>query len=127
MHLKECFAALPIYEIPWYGEELRGVDNIRRIVVDVLEKNEVFEKKIITERERFQKTENGYQLEVYLPYAQKEEIDLYQSVTDIVIKTGNFKRNIPLPNILRTYFVTGAKLEEGSLRIRFEKGCDEDE
>jgi len=22
--LKECFAALPIYEIPWYDEELRG-------------------------------------------------------------------------------------------------------
>ena len=42
--------------------------------------------------------------------------------TDIVIKIGNFKRNIPLPNILRNYTVTGAKFEEEVLRIVFEKG-----
>ena len=29
--LKESFAALPIYEIPWYDEELKGADNIMLI------------------------------------------------------------------------------------------------
>ncbi len=125
--LKECFAALPIYEIPWYDEELKGEKAIRRIVEDVLDGKKVFEGKNITERESFEQTENGYKLEVLLPYAEKESIDLYQSATDIVIKTGNFKRNIPLPNILRSYTVTGAKFENGKLCIRFEKGSGEDE
>lgn len=123
-YLKESFSALPIYEIPWYDEELRGENNIRRIVKDALSGNEVFEKKIITERESFKQIETGYQLDVFLPYADKSSIDLYQAATDIVIKTGNFKRNIPLPNILRNYVVAGAKFDEGKLSIIFEKGSD---
>ncbi|MBP3351420.1 MAG: ArsA family ATPase [Lachnospiraceae bacterium] len=120
--LKESFSALPIYEIPWYEEELRGVDNIKRIVEDVLSEKEVFEGKTITERECFKQIETGYQLDVFLPCADKSSIDLYQGTTDIVIKIGNFKRNIPLPNILRNYVVAGAKFDEGTLRILFEKG-----
>ncbi len=127
-YLKESFAALPIYEIPWYDEELRGEKNIRRIVEDTLSGRDVFAEKIITERECFKQIERGYQLDVFLPYADKSGIDLYQAATDIVIKTGNLKRNIPLPNILRNYVVTGAKFNEGKLSIVFEKGrddCDE--
>ena len=126
-YLKESFSALSIYEIPWYEEELRGVSNIRRIVEDVLSGKEVFEEKIITERESFKQIEKGYQLEVFLPCVDKSSIDLYQGTTDIVIKIGNFKRNIPLPNILRNYMVTGAKFEEEKLCITFEKGSTDNE
>jgi len=120
--LKATFSALPIYEIPWYEEELRGVENIQRIVKGVLKDNKVFESKAVTQREKFEKTEDGYTLEVFIPGADKEAIDLFQASTDIVIKNGNFKRNIPLPNTLRSYVVGGAKYEEGRLRIRFVKG-----
>lgn len=127
-YLKENFSALPIYEIPWYDEELRGEENIRRIVDDVLSANNVFEKKIITDRESFVQVKSGYQLDLFLPYADKSNIDLYQSITDIVIKTDNFKRNIPLPNILRNYVVAGAKYDKDKLSITFEKGkVDHDE
>ncbi len=119
--LKDTFAALPIYEVPWYDEELKGRENIERIVADVLADDEVFAARVIAERECFRQVGDGYQLEVFLPGAKKEEIDLYQAATDVVIKAGNFKRNIPLPNILRSYEVAGAKFEEGKLRIRFEK------
>lgn len=125
--IKESFAALPVYEIPWYDEELRGERAIRRIVEDVLADRDVFAVKNITEREYFEQTKEGYQLKVFLPYAEKENIDLYQAATDLVIRTGNFKRSIPLPNTLRSYMVAGAKLEEGILRIQFEKGSGEDE
>ena len=126
-YLKESFSALSIYEIPWYEEELRGVSNIRRIVEDVLLGKEVFEEKIITEKESFKQIEKGYQLEVFLPCVDKSSIDLYQGTTDIVVKIGNFKRNIPLPNILRNYMVTGAKFEEEKLCIIFEKGSTDNE
>ncbi len=125
--LKECFGALPIYEIPWYDQELKGEAAVRRIVEDVLEGKDVFAGKHITEREKFVQTKKGYELEVFLPCGEKEKIDLYQAVADIVIKADNFKRNIPLPNVLRSYTVTGAKFEEGKLRICFEKGEEADE
>ncbi len=119
VQIKECFAAMPIYEIPWYDEELKGERAIRRIVEGVLAQANVFEHRVIMEREKFIQTQNGYQLEVYLPSADKGGIDLYQSATDLIVRTGNFKRNIPLPNILRNYTVSGAKFEDEKLHIHF--------
>lgn len=119
--LEENFGMLPIFRIPWYDEELKGIHAVERICKDVLIGDEVFEAKVITDRETFERNKKGYVLSVSLPYAKKEEVDLYQSYTDVVIKIGNFKRNIPLPNALRTHTITAAKLEEGILRIQFEK------
>lgn len=117
--IKECFADIPVYEIPWYDEELKGERAIRRIVDDVLVHADVFENRAVAERERFTEKENGYQLVVFMPCANKEDIDLYQSATDLIIKTGNFKRNVPLPNVLRGYVVSGARFEDGQLVIQF--------
>ncbi|MCR5252004.1 MAG: ArsA family ATPase [Lachnospiraceae bacterium] len=120
-NLKETFSALPIYEIPWYDEELKGADNIRRIVRDVLVNERVFTTVITNERERFERTEDGYRLEISIPGAEKEKIDLFQTASDIVIRMGNFKRCIPCPNTLRKHAVSGATFEDGVLRVSFKK------
>jgi len=119
--LKDTFAALPIYEIPWYDEELKGIGNIERLADDVLKDDSVFDVKEITERESFEKTDNGYVLKVNMPCADKSDIDLCQSQTDVVIKTGNFKRNIPLPNTLVNLNVSKAEYRDGALNILFTK------
>ncbi|MDD6812252.1 MAG: ArsA family ATPase [Lachnospiraceae bacterium] len=125
--IKNCFRELPIYEIPWYEEELRGKEAVARIIEDALSKGEVFASREITGREMFRMNDKGYELTVALPGADKKELDLYQSGTDVVIKVKNFKRNIPLPNVLRNYTITAAKLENGVLHIQFEKGGEQDE
>lgn len=119
--IKESFSALPIYEIPWYDEELKGKEAIGRMIEDSLQKGNVFETKIITERETFIQNEKGYLLNVPVSFADKTDLEMYQSTTDLVIKLKNFKRNIPLPNVLRSYEIAGAKLEDGILGIQFEK------
>lgn len=118
--LEESFAALPIYYVPWYDEELRGINAVKRICDDALVSDAVFGAKIITQREQFEQKENGYELKVFLPEIQKEELEVYQSSTDVVIKISNFKRNIPLPDVLRTCEITGARLKEKILHIEFQ-------
>lgn len=118
--LKETFAALPIYEIPWYDEELRGEAAIKRIIEDTLPDN-VFESRVVTERETYVQNNKGYLLKVFLPNVQKEKLELYQAASAIAIKADNFKRNITLPNVLCRYFVTSAKLEDDILSVQFEK------
>ena len=120
--IQESFGALPIYTIPWYEEELKGQMAVKRMAKEALTAVDIFEVKTIYGKEVFTQNEKGYVLDVALPGADKKEMDLYQSRTDVVIKLKNFKRNIPLPNILRSYFITSAKLEEGILHIQFEKG-----
>lgn len=125
--IKESFGILPIYEIPWYEEELKGQKAVERITNDALTDKDIFDIKTIYGREVFQKNDKGYLLDVAIPGADKKEMDLYQSGTDVVIKLKNFKRNIPLPNVIRSYMITSAKLEEGILHIQFEKGGNENE
>ncbi len=125
--LEECFQALPIVRIPWYDEELKGRKAVNRICTDALAGSAVFESRPVTGREVFEQNASGYLLTVDLPYVKKEELDLYQANTDVVIRVGNFKRNIPLPNVLRSYGITSAKLADGKLRIQFEKEGTEDE
>lgn len=120
--LYESFAAIPIYEIPWYDEELRGMRAVTRICRDALLGDEVFDTKRITQRESFEQNDRGYRMKLSIPFVEKSKVDLFQSENDVIIKINNFKRNIPLPNVLRTYRVSEAKLEEGILCLQFEKG-----
>ena len=120
--LYESFAAIPIYEIPWYDEELRGMRAVTRICRDALIGDEVFDTKRITQRESFEQNDRGYRMKLSIPFVEKSKVDLFQSENDVIIKINNFKRNIPLPNVLRTYRVSEAKLEEGILCLQFEIG-----
>ena len=75
--IEQTFAALPIYRIPWYEEELKGEDNILRIVRDVLTGDDIFDTRVINDREKFEQTDEGYMLKVSIPGADKGDIDLY--------------------------------------------------
>jgi len=125
--LKESFAGHLIFEIPWYEEEIKGIESVSRICKEVLNDKRLFEPYVNHQRETFFQNEDGYVLSLYIPNAKKEDLDLYQSEKDVVIKLNNFKRNIPLPNALRNYIITSAKLEEGLLEICFEKWEEVDE
>ena len=94
---------------------------MERIAKECLNQEELFLPKVISERETYEKIEDGYLLKVCIPGAEKGDVDLYESGTDVVLKLGNFKRNIPLPNVLRNYEIVGAKLNDGKLEIRFGK------
>ncbi len=119
IQLEECFTGLPIWYIRWYDEELKGLDAVGRICRDVLTED-VFASRMDGPREEFRENEQGYLLRVPIPYVEKDELDVYQSESDIVIKLGNFKRNIPLPDSIRTYEITSAKLEKEYLNMQFE-------
>ncbi len=46
---------------------------------------------------------------------------MFETGTDLIIKSANFKRCVPLPNILVNSSVTGAKFEDDFLIITFER------
>ncbi|OPJ59705.1 ArsA family ATPase [Clostridium oryzae] len=118
--LTSAFTQLPIYKIKWYETDINGIDGLERIIKDSLSNEKIFNVLKNTNSEVFEKTEKGYKLEVHVPFTNRKDFDLYETGTDIVIKLGNFKRNIPIPNVMRKYLVTSAKLNDGILNIYFE-------
>ena len=48
-------------------------------------------------------------------------MELYLAGLDLIIRIGNFKRSIPLPNALRGLSVASVKLDDGWLRVKLVK------
>lgn len=117
--LNETFMDIPTYKIKWYESDINGMEYLYRVCMDSLNDKNIFNVLKTTTNETFEKLEDGYLLNVYIPFADKDEFDLLESATDIVIKIGNFKRNIPLPDVIRKYSVESAKLNDGILKIIF--------
>lgn len=117
--LKETFGEIPIYPIKWYDCDLNGLSSLDRVCEDSLEEKDIFEIKKKILNEVYEKTKTGYTLKIKIPFAKKEELELHEVGSELVIKTGNYKRNIPLPSTLRSFMIQSAKMEGETLRITF--------
>ncbi len=117
--LEQTFGTIPIYKVKWYDMEIAGLKALDRLVDEVLTDTQLLDIKRKVRNEEYEKTENGYQLKVNIPFATKEEVIMHETGKDIIIRIGNFKRSIPLPNVLRKYRVESAKITDQILRIQF--------
>lgn len=117
--IEQVFGTIPVYPIKWYDEEIAGLRSLDRLVQDVLQEEDCLQIQTTVRNEEYEKTEEGYLLKVYLPCVKKQDILMHETGADIVIRIGNFKRSIPLPNALRRFKVSGAKIIDDYLNIRF--------
>lgn len=118
--INSVFSDIPIYKIKWYEVDINGISGLDRIVKDSLQDKDIFKVLKSRSNEIFEKTEKGYRLDVYVPFTDKKDFELYESGTDVIVKIGNFKRNIPIPNIIRKYSIASAKLKEEVISIYFQ-------
>jgi arsenite-transporting ATPase len=120
--IRYCFEAVPQYQIPWYDTDLLGLDAIRRICEDAFAGcDDLFDIRDDVDGERYEATANGYAMKLHLPNISKDEVSVNLSGADVLVKIGNYKRNIPMPNALRGMEVTSARYDEDTLVIQFEK------
>jgi arsenite-transporting ATPase len=58
-------------------------------------------------------------LGLFLPFAEKGEIDVMRHGDEIYITVGPYRRSLVLPDSLRRREISGAKLVERELWVRF--------
>lgn len=68
---------------------------------------------------QIEKQEGGIKLTIYLPFSDKDEMELKQNENELLIGIRNEIRRYPLPLELQNKEIKGAKLEEGYLMIKF--------
>ena len=120
--LHRVFGELPVSEIPWYPEEVRGIPAVRRIADEILTDPDLFEALPAEDNEIYSEIPDGYLLTVKLPGAEQGEACVRVFGTDLDITLGSYSRRIPLPDTLRGISPSGAVLEEGLLKISFPTG-----
>jgi hypothetical protein len=66
-------------------------------------------------------------VKLHLPFVTKEEIDLRKIGDELIIRIGNFKKNIVLPRAYALLEPRGARLEEDHLLIEFGGSSERDQ
>jgi arsenite-transporting ATPase len=127
--VKEAFGQLPMLQAPLFGEEMGGLDGLRKLA-DALYGDQdpsarMFDG-IVHEIIKVDEGDEdaGYILRVPVGFAEKRDVDLYRSSDEITLRVGPYRRNIVLPPVLHKLEIADAKLAASNLNIRFSKPAE---
>jgi arsenite-transporting ATPase len=116
----EAFGELPLLKAPLFGSEITGLDALRKLGDLLYGDRNPAERMFDGHTHVIEQDEQGnYTLVVPLPFADKQDMDLYRSRDEITLRVGPYRRNIVLPYALWDLEIADAKFDEARLRIRF--------
>jgi arsenite-transporting ATPase len=116
----EAFGGLPLLKAPLFGQEVTGLDALRKLAQALYDDTNPAERLFTGKTHTIEQDAQGnYTLVVPLPFADKEDMDLYRSRDEITLRVGPYRRNIVLPYALWDLEIADAKFDESRLRIRF--------
>lgn len=126
----ECFQPLPIFEVPLFEQEVMGIPMLAQMANAVFGPATVrggdgdpTQHFYIGKPQHIYRNERHYILSLPLPLVERDEVQLHRSVFDeLVIRIGNWKRNVALPMGLAKLDIAGAKYVGDRLNILFDTG-----
>jgi len=120
--IREAFGDLPLLKAPMFDDEIGGVKRLRRLANALYGDRDPTEIMVREQTHRIESDGNGgYNLIVPLPFAEKNDLDLYRSADELTLRVGPYRRNIVLPYALWNLKTEHARFEKSTLRIHFVK------
>ncbi len=117
--LEASFGDLPIFKVRLYEREVVGIEALRQMAHDLYGDRDPTDHFAESKPMRIVKRGDIYWLELQLPFVEKGEVQLRRKGDELIIRVGTIKRHLVLPHILAKQEPKSAKLEEGTLRVRF--------
>lgn len=117
--LRDSFADIPMFWLNLQQSEIKSLPVLENMSSLYGESNpeEVLFKETIF---RIIQNEEMTAMEIHVPFADKEEMELRQEDGDISISIKNERRTFTLPDGLKGKAVVSAKMEDGKLLVKFE-------
>lgn len=117
--VEEGFAPTPVLTVPLFDDEPTGIPQLARLAASLYADHDatavLHDSRPVTVAEQ----DDGYGLSIRLPFAHKDDLDLHRRGSDLHVRVGGVKRTVPLPAALQRAEVTGARLRDGVLEVRF--------
>ena len=115
--IKESFSEVPKFYVELQDSELRTLEVLRRIGGEIYESTDPDD--VLFKKEIYISDKEERTLKIYLPFAEKDELELEQVGTELCCGIRNERRRFPIPSEFEEYAVAGAKFEDGYLCISF--------
>jgi arsenite-transporting ATPase len=120
--VRDSFSPVPVRTAPYFDEEVIGEKMLTRLgdelFKDGSEASEILFDTII--QEIVIEDDSAYLL-LSLPFVEKGDIGLNKIGLEVVVRVGDQKRTIMLPNSMTGFKPSGARVEDGRLRVEFER------
>lgn len=119
LELEESFRDIPRFTLMLQKHELKTIDVLKEVSNFYGDTDPVL---VLATHKIFTVSQEGERhfMKIYLPFADKSEMDLGQSNGEIQISIKNEKRTFALPDIVKGKEIQSAKLENGILAIEFQ-------
>jgi len=117
--IEEGFAPLPVLTAPLAGDELVGVDALRSFAAGLYGDEDPAARRHVGEPLRVRKARGKHILDIDLPFADRDDLDLGRRGDELLVRVGPYRRAIVLPDSLRRRPVDAATLRRGRLSVTF--------
>ena len=117
--IHDGFAPTPVLVAPMFADELVGVDGLAELGRVLYAEHDPMAVLHRGDPMRVDPTDDGWLLTMPLPFATRDDLDLHRRSGELHVRVGALKRTIPLPAVLRSATVAGARLADGALEVRF--------
>lgn len=117
--VQEAFSDLALLRLRLFDEEMVGVDRLRLVGDELYGDLDPTARLAANTPFRMFDLDGEVVLALRLPLAEKGEVDVVRHHDEVYVTVGPYRRSLVLPDSLRRREVTGARLTEGELWVRF--------
>ncbi|MGH2958168.1 MAG: ArsA family ATPase, partial [Solirubrobacterales bacterium] len=118
--VRDSFSPVPVRTAPYFDEEVIGSAMLTRLGDELFEDGTEASKVLFDTiiQEIVIEDDNAHLL-LSLPFVEKGDIGLNKIGLEVVVRVGDQKRTIMLPNSMTGFKPSGARVEDGRLRVDF--------
>lgn len=117
--VRSSFAPTPVLTAPLFGDELVGPDALERLAGALYGDDDGTALLSEGRPMRVARDGDGLRLELDLPFATRDDLDLHRRGHELHVRVAGTKRTVPLPAATRRLEVRSARLDDGVLTVRF--------
>ncbi|CAA9331087.1 MAG: Arsenical pump-driving ATPase TEMP [uncultured Nocardioidaceae bacterium] len=117
--VEQSFAGLPIWRSPYHPQEPVGVADLADFAVATYGDDDPLATPIGQGPMRLTREGGGSTLHLDLPFASRNDVDLARQGDELVVTVGSYRRVLALPAALAKQAVSGARVDGGTLQVRF--------
>lgn len=117
--IRDSFQPVPILTARLFDQEIIGGDLLEELGQEVYGDSEGSEILHRDQPIRVRKRGAYYVLSMRLPFADREDLDIYRKGDELYVRVGSYKRNLILPHALQRLDIRQARFVEEGLEIRF--------
>jgi arsenite/tail-anchored protein-transporting ATPase len=117
--VRESFEPVPILSARLFDREMVGVSLLEEMGTEVYGALDAAEILYRDEPIRVRKRGTGYVMQIRLPFASRDDMDIHRRGEELFVRVGAYKRNLILPQTLKRMTVREANFAGDQLEILF--------